>query len=1616
MSRHLRFALLALLVVVFAFFGHSVVLAGTISVPFEQGVVKLLSEPDGSVRFEGEKLQFPGQVGEPCIPYRVLKILLPPEAQLDTLSVSLDSVVESDLPGLGDVEPVKPMATWDGEKVVVAWPEGRTIEDGRDVDIYEKDVLFPENRTLEVRTGEIRGWKVVDVPVALFRYNPVTRKLVQLESAEVVVEFQDMLSNSATGGSSDPLVQDMVSGSVVNFDQVAPSYTGKFGTAPQAEQSELPGYVIITTEAISASSDSLDEFATHKGSLGFDVNIFTEAEWGGGSGDIAAENLRNWLKDNYQALNLKYVLLVGNPHPESGDVPMKMLWPMKNNANYGEDYPESPSDIYYADLTGNWDLDADGYYGEWEDDFGEGGIDLNWEVVVGRIPFYGASADLDSILAKTIRYETADPSGTEWRQNVLLPMEPSDSSTPGYHLGEAIKDDVLWPMGYNSCRIYDEEYDLDPAPDYTPCNMDNVTTAWTENNFGLVAWWTHGSPIVAADIMDVDHVTSLDDQNPSFVFQCSCLNAYPEVSNNLSYSLLKNGAVVTVGATRVSWYWVGQTDYAGTSSNSGMTYGYSKNLLLNSMDAGNALASLKQESYATSEYFWMNFTDFNIFGDPSLKMDVPESSNPSVTVEIDGPSDARWLVNRQGSYESGVVIKPSPGTVFEISFSDVDGWIKPDVAEVTVLSEDICLSYTYQERSLDGPTFVKPGGGGDGSSWDSPIDLSEALRDAMSGETILVAEGIYTPKYDTSNNPTLEGQEEEATFAIIHDITLMGGFPDDLAGTASDDRDPALYRTVLTGDLDGDDQTDGFGVVTASDDIQGENAYHVLSCSGVSDLVLDGITVTGGYAFGPDSVNQVGAGLIGEGNDLTVNSCVFSGNYSSLKGGGMYLQSFTLAMHNSTVKNNTSKWGGGAYLFSCQADLEGCTFSDNCAGSSGGGFVNSSGECSFSNSTFYNNRSGFDGAAYTGWSSTEQLTNCTITTNSTEDEGRSACYLGDTALVRNSIFWNETDMEICGVDLDLDLEYSIVRGGLEAQFLEGVVYSDHVVSADPYLGPLTDNGGPTLTCFPLYGSSALDSGTSSGAPSVDQRGEARPQGEAYDCGACEVNPGTVVVYLEGPEDARWSLNGSGCYRNGYGVNGLPPGLYTVNFTDCDDWNTPESAVFEISEGLAVSMRASYVLDVEEPSSWSSVEAGENVLLEWVPFNGLSDPQYEVYMEEDGSFVQVSADRVDGTSVTLDLNGHTEYTLRVDADGFQGQIWSFVTENRSPRLVRRSPGNGATGLPVNTALSWLYVDPDGDSVDYEVFMTEKDNLSLVYSGGNTSFSPELSSDGACIWQIKACDRFEGMEAFEPGVTTGDEWTFSVNEGIYRLTEPVSDDMLSGTGISDIWVASLESSDLTAVEEELGEPVITCESSESPRVSSVDISPDELEETGAPIDRVLDSGFNFALSVSEDVNLVAVPVSLVLSGSQLENYTPGDDLLDYVHLFVLAGGEIFDLVSLVGEERDHFFHVYSDSDESGLIYFVDFRIYLAGGGTALQKQAAAPSSGSGKMTLVSSVNEPSFLLEGARSGDNFQFSLTEAVMTPENTEITSGGGGGGCSALGFASGAGLLILPLLMLLKK
>jgi hypothetical protein len=78
-----------------------------------------------------------------------------------------------------------------------------------------------------------------------------------------------------------------------------------------------------------------------------------------------------------------------------------------------------------------------------------------------------------------------------------------------------------------------------------------------------------------------------------------------------------------------------------------------------------------------------------------------------------------------------------------------------------------------------------------------------------------------------------------------------------------------------------------------------------------------------------------------------------------------------------------------------------------------------------------------------------------------------------------------------------------------------------VVTSDPVLGTLANNGGPTHTIALLAGSPAIDAGDDETCEETDQRGVERPQGAHCDIGAYEYHdttPPTVVSVLRaGPE-------------------------------------------------------------------------------------------------------------------------------------------------------------------------------------------------------------------------------------------------------------------------------------------------------------------------------------------------------------------------------------------------------------------------------------------------------------------------------------------------------------------
>jgi hypothetical protein len=583
-----------------------------------------------------------GVPGYPDLPCKIYRIAVPPEVDPHSIKVNYTTDSVEHL-GNYNIREVPHMA---------AWVDGKMLK-GDKADVYGKDQFFPQDCIEYLGFSQMRKWRIVTFKFTPFRYNPVTGELIFIPGAKVSVQYKKTDRSQAinfelTDSNMDRRARKML----LNFKESQAWYKPE-GIIPKP--SAFNDYVIITTNAIESASSQLASFVNFLTNRGFTPLVITEDEYGGLTGQTpngTAEKIRKWLQNNYISLSIDYVLLIGNPDPDDpssgvdsvGDVPMKMCWP-RNGATSHPTYDESPTDYFYADLTGNWDLDGDQYFGEYNGDAGTGGIDFANEVYVGRIPVYSGVTNLDSVLSKTKSY--AWSTTTTWRKSALLPMSYSDASTDGAFLSQGMKTNYLTPGGYSSWTMYMQGSVCFAANSIFASSqelLDGVTqTRWQNNDYGMVWWWGHGSDTSASlgytgcgwgTIMASSGASSLDNGHPSFVYQCSCLNGYPETTNNLGTSLLYNGAITTVSASRVSWYGSGSwsTTWKSCGDNASIGYYYGYDIVSGGKYGSVALYDVKADigtsTIATGwgEYAYMNLMDFNLYGDPvtGIQQRLPE--------------------------------------------------------------------------------------------------------------------------------------------------------------------------------------------------------------------------------------------------------------------------------------------------------------------------------------------------------------------------------------------------------------------------------------------------------------------------------------------------------------------------------------------------------------------------------------------------------------------------------------------------------------------------------------------------------------------------------------------------------------------------------------------------------------------------------------------------------------------------------------------------------------------------------------------------------------------------------------------------------------------------------
>jgi predicted outer membrane repeat protein len=216
-----------------------------------------------------------------------------------------------------------------------------------------------------------------------------------------------------------------------------------------------------------------------------------------------------------------------------------------------------------------------------------------------------------------------------------------------------------------------------------------------------------------------------------------------------------------------------------------------------------------------------------------------------------------------------------------------------------------------------------------------------------------------------------------------------------------------------------------------------------------------------------------------------------------------------LVVSNTTFDSNTITSAvylhyiyGGGIAEAMNMTLSYSTLSSNdSAGSAGALMPRGFFGASIFNWTFSGNHAAGKGGAIFG-AGPIAIDNSTIAFNSSDADG-GGVYFNNEALLRSSIIAKNTGVP----HPDFMVSQSAIVTG-NNDFIgdpAGLPVGLGDLTGDPMLGPLADNGGPTLTHALLSGSTAIDAGTDDLGFEYDQRGAGfhRVNGAAADIGAFE---------------------------------------------------------------------------------------------------------------------------------------------------------------------------------------------------------------------------------------------------------------------------------------------------------------------------------------------------------------------------------------------------------------------------------------------------------------------------------------------------------------------------------
>ena len=385
------------------------IVLSSLALAAEVAIVLPLAFPDPIIETEGRyaritmrDLPVTKKAGEPAIPYKPVRVLIP--RGRDVLDIELQKGEKIILEGRYTIEPAQ-------EPVPLNY-EGPPVITGPDRAIYSSAAPFPQEMKSDVAIQMKGPFRILLLNVNPVFYIPSKGAVYYYKNLTLKVRLKPARRSLTSRQIRRPKPADEknLRGKIENPGAFTSYDDGE--TIPDAEGSEktfgeggpLGDYphVIITSQALESASGAytFQNLRDHRIARGMNSTIMTtEYIYGNFDGtrpDGGTDNqtrIRNFIVWAHENWGTEYVLLGGY----SGLIPIRFL--IADGTNI-------PADMYYGNLDGTFDNDADGTYGESNDGEGGGEVDLYAEVYVGRACVEN-DTDVSNFVRKTIAYESS---------------------------------------------------------------------------------------------------------------------------------------------------------------------------------------------------------------------------------------------------------------------------------------------------------------------------------------------------------------------------------------------------------------------------------------------------------------------------------------------------------------------------------------------------------------------------------------------------------------------------------------------------------------------------------------------------------------------------------------------------------------------------------------------------------------------------------------------------------------------------------------------------------------------------------------------------------------------------------------------------------------------------------------------------------------------------------------------------------------------------------------------------------------------------------------------------------------------------------------------------------